>query len=140
MRPRCLLVYEVLWVLSRYEYLAEAKIIKHRLSPLRLAPSRMPGSSKAYRSQPHPIIVQAMRRLAHPRRSAACEVMELSFNLYPFDRRIILDCSGLRETVSKTVGERSSRSSLGRSVNRPDPRQAIDRQPIVGSPWGWELI
>lgn len=131
MRPRCLLVYDVLWVLSRYQYLAEAKIIKHRLSPLRPAPSKMTGSSKAYRKQPHSAIVQAMRRLAHPLRSAA---YELSFALYLFGRRTILDCSG------KLSVRLSVEGAVGRSVNGPDPRQANDRQPIVGSPWGSELV
>jgi hypothetical protein len=138
MRPRCLVVYEVLWVLSRYEHLAEAKIIKHRLSPLRLAPTKMPGSSKAYRGQPHLTIVQATRKARASEtlrgmRGHGAIICLVSFRSEDNSRL-------LRETVSKAVGERSSRSSLSRSVNGPDPRQANDRQPIVGSPWGSELI
>lgn len=54
-KPGSLLEHEVLWPYFCYQYLAEGKIVKHRLSTLRLAPLETPGSSKAYRSRPHSI-------------------------------------------------------------------------------------
>jgi hypothetical protein len=125
MRPRCLLVYDVLWVLSRYQYLAEAKIIKHRLSPLRLAPLKMPGSSKAYRGN----LIGDIVNKAQTRASATLRGMRdhgalPRVFLTRDNSRLVMPRLSL-EAVSKAVDRSIVRSGLSW---RPADEQMIDSQ------------